>query len=274
MRLFVSIDLEGASGIFRWGDEKEDAGRMVRDLNIVLNTIKNDDIWKDIERIVVADSHAFGKNIHISEIENDKTWLISGSHRTDYMMEGLSREFTACLFIGYHSRVGEAAAILDHTYSGSTVKEVKINGRICGETEINAFLAGYYDVPVIFASGDDKLQKQISDFYGNEFPYALVKYGIAKDAAMLLSEGDSRKSLVSAAEKAIKILKSGSQDRYIRKAESPVKFSVRFKDSLHAYNASIIPFVEYASGDTLEFTMKDYRDAFRLFEALVSLARG
>jgi D-amino peptidase len=273
MKLFISIDQEGASGIFRWGDEKEDAKRMVRDLNIVLGAIKEDEIWSSIESITVADSHAFGRNIPISGIENEKTFLISGNSRTDFMMEGLDSSYDACMFVGYHSRAGEASAILDHTYSSSAVKEVKINGRLCGETEINAYLAGYYEIPLIFASGDDKLQKQIFEFYDEDFPYSLVKYGISKDSAMLLCEQASEDSLVKGVRKAMKLMKIGIHKKYIRKAKNPVKFSIRFKDSLQAYNASIIPFVDLVNGDTLEFVQEDYRDSFRLFEALVALSR-
>lgn len=274
MKLFISIDLEGISGIYQWGDEKDDAKRMVRDLNIVLRTIKEHDIWNDIESIVVADSHGFGRNIAISDLEIEKTYLIGGARRIDFMMQGLDSSYDACLLIGYHSRAGVAGGILDHSYSNRAVKEVRVNGRICGETEINAYLAGYYEVPVIFSSGDDILQNQIIEFYDKGFPYALVKKGISKDSAMIFPEDLSKKNLTYAVKESLNLLKSGQAKKYLRKAKNPVSFSVKFKDSSQAYSASLLPFVTLINGDTIEFVMEDYRDSFRLFEALLVMARG
>lgn len=274
MKLYISIDLEGISGIYRWGDEKEDAKRMLRDLKIVLNTLATESIWGEIDSVIISDSHGAGNNLSISDLDIDKVHLIGGHYRHDFMVHGIDDSFDACFFIGYHSMAGGIGAVLDHSYSNKAVDEVKINGRVCGETEINAYMAGYYGVPVIFISGDDKLQGQVLSFYDEGFPYALVKKGISKESSLLFSESLSLNNLVKSTKKAINILNDNQHRKYIRKIENKVSFSVRFKDSIFAYNASILPFVRLTNSNTVEFTLNDYKDSFRLFSALLVLARG
>lgn len=268
------MDHEGISGTYDWENEKEDAKRMTRDLNIVLNTIKEDDIYREIDSIVVADSHGGGKNLSISNIECEKAYLVSGANRNEFMMQGLDDTFDACFLIGYHSRGGEPGAILDHTYSNRAVKSIRINDKLCGETEINSYFAGYFNIPVILVSGDDKLEKQVYKFFDSDFPYALVKKGISKCSSILFPDVISRANLEDNTLKALDILKNSQHKRYIRRIEDIVKFSITFKDSIYAYNASIIPWVSLIGGDTIEFELKDYRDAFRLLGALLVLSRG
>jgi len=189
-------------------------------------------------------------------------------------VEGLDASFTAAMFLGYHAASGSPQAVLDHTYSNALVKEVRINDQVVGEMQINAYMAGYYGVPLVLLSGDNAFQQQVAGFYDKDMPYAMVKYGISKDAAVLLQEKKSEAALVQATRSAITLLKQGGQKRYLKQPDTPVTFTVTFKDSKQAYTATVLPGVELTQGTTVSFTSQDYRDAFRLFEALVVLARG
>lgn len=73
------------------------------------------------------------------------------------MMAGLDETFQACMFIGYHARAGETAAVRDHTINGAIVHSVSVNGREWAECDLNAAHAGSLDVPLVLVSGHDKI---------------------------------------------------------------------------------------------------------------------
>lgn len=63
--------------------------------------------------------------------------------------------FDALLLVGYHSRAGTKKGVLAHTNT-RRVKKFQLNGVEIGEIGLCAIYAGYYDVPTIFISGDDR----------------------------------------------------------------------------------------------------------------------
>ena len=82
------------------------------------------------------------------------------------MMEGIDESFDAVLFIGYHAKAGTPDSPLAHTMNGN-IKDISINDVSLPEAGVNALIAGLYDVPVIFLSGDVAICKQSKDLFGN-----------------------------------------------------------------------------------------------------------
>lgn len=79
------------------------------------------------------------------------------------MREGIDKSFDAVIFIGYHAKAGTPNAILEHTMSSRNITDVSINGISLPEAGINALIAGYYDVPVVFLSGELAVCHQIKE---------------------------------------------------------------------------------------------------------------
>ena len=61
------------------------------------------------------------------------------------------------LFVGFHSRAGTPQGLLSHTWAGAIVHEITVNGRVCGETALNAAICGAFGVPVGLVAGADDL---------------------------------------------------------------------------------------------------------------------
>lgn len=89
--------------------------------------------------------------------------LITGNLKKLSMVEGVENT-DAAIFLGYHSKAG-SKGVLDHTYFGRVIYEVRINDLPLGEFAINAYVAGNFDVPVIFLTGDDEVVKKSKDTY-------------------------------------------------------------------------------------------------------------
>ncbi len=212
MNIFISFDLEGISGVSSWREMKKDSPHFnlikklaTADVNATIRGIRK--ASQDIGEILVCDSHAMGENLLIDELEKG-AHLIKGSPRNYYMMEGLNKNFDVVFFIGYHTMVGTKSGLMDHSYSSSSIYNIKINRLDVGETEINAAIAGYYGVPVGLVTGDDLLIKEVKKFLGNRTMTVITKSCISRFAAKCRHPIEVQEEIEAKAAKALKIAKT------------------------------------------------------------------
>src|SRR5436309_12202805 len=156
MKLFLSTDFEGTSGIVAWeqiieGNPEYEQGRRL--LTDEVNAVIHGALEAGATEFVVNDSHAYLRNLHAQDLAGKAT-LITGRHKPLYMMQGLDASFDGVCFVSYHGSIGAEHAVLSHTYNPRAIWEVRINGEVVGESGINALVAAHYGVPIIFVSGD------------------------------------------------------------------------------------------------------------------------
>jgi D-amino peptidase len=157
MKLFLSTDFEGVSGVVAWeqiieGNSEYEQGRRL--LTDEVNAVISGALEGGAKEFVINDSHHYMRNLRPQELLG-KAMLITGKHKPMYMMEGLDSSFDGICFVGYHGSIGAEQAILAHTYNPGAIWEVRINGQVAGESAINALVAAHYHVPIIFISGDE-----------------------------------------------------------------------------------------------------------------------
>lgn len=93
--------------------------------------------------VTVADGHGNMSNILVEELD-ERARLVSGNNRVLCQLTGLDDSFGGIMFVGHHGReAGSARAVISHTLAGVAVAEMKINGKVVGETEMNAGAAGF-----------------------------------------------------------------------------------------------------------------------------------
>ena len=131
MKIYISVDIEGISGVTNWGFTHEGGYNyerarrfMTEEVNAVIRGAKK----AGAEEILVNDSHGPMTSILIEELDEDVV-LISGNKKILGMMEGIDNTFDAVMLIGYHGR-HNTSGILAHSYNGSVVSEIKLNGRV------------------------------------------------------------------------------------------------------------------------------------------------
>src|SRR5699024_9727547 len=107
--------------------------------------------------IVINDSHSKMNNLLIDELHSDVT-LISGDVKPFSMMQGLNDDYDGAMFIGYHARAG-SFGVMSHSMVHA-VRHFYINDIPLGELGMNAYVAGYYGVPVLLVAGDDQAIKE------------------------------------------------------------------------------------------------------------------
>jgi len=271
LKVYISIDMEGISGIVDWSQvdfrrrpqEYEACRRlMVGDLNAAIEGV----LEAGADEVVVADSHGRMSNLPPEEV-HEAAVLIRGSPRPWMMMEGIDESFDAALYVGYHSMKGTERGVLCHTISGRVVDAIYINGVEMGEFGLNAALAGWHGVPSIFISGDQAVVEEARRLVPN-IRGAVVKWGVSRYAARCLHPAKARRLIREKASEALKALGEFKPFR----VDEPVEVRMRFVTSTMADVAALIPYAERVDGRTIRMTFEDYPTAFRGIRTAIAVA--
>ncbi len=271
LKVFISVDMEGLAGVIS-GDQTsssgKDYGRVRRWMTEEVNAAVRGALEAGATEIVVNDSHGSMRNVIASEL-NPAAYLITGSPKPLSMMQGIDKSFDAVILIGYHARAGTKDGVLDHTISGGSIYSIKVNGREMSEAELNALIAGWYDVPVVLITGDVAICEQAKESLGEELEVAAVKEAVGRYAAKSLTPQKAQELI----QKKTKIaLEKGKKTKPF-KMKPPYRFEVNFLRSSMADGAELIPQVERTGGRSVSFVIDDYIKAFKLLRALIYLAR-
>ncbi len=272
--VFISFDIEGISGISSWRELKKDSSsllhakqRATEEVNAAIRGIKKS--RNDIKEIVVCDSHAEGENLVIDRLERG-VYLTKGSPRNYYMIEGINEHFNVLFFIGYHAMAGTKGAGMAHTYSSSTIYNIKINGTHVGETEINAAVAGHYGVPLGFVSGDDFLIKEVKEFFGSDIETVITKYGISQFSAKCRHPLDVQQEIERKSEKTVKNIEKLKPFTF----NYPVNAEFELVSSLVGDVVESIPELKRISARKLVFEAKNILAFYRVMRLICGLARN
>jgi D-amino peptidase len=154
--VFISVDMEGVAGVARLNNTAPGHSTFPRG-QVLMTHEANAAVAGAYDagagRVVVADSHGAMDNI-LPELLDARATLVAGSPRTCGMVCGLTEEFDAAFFLGYHAAAG-LPGVLAHTFTGHWT-ELRINGESQSEADVNALLAGELGVPVKLLTGDDQ----------------------------------------------------------------------------------------------------------------------
>lgn len=168
LKVFISVDMEGLSGVVTSGDVGGATGDyqyfrkiMAQEANAAIEGA----IRAGATDVLVRDSHGAKQNILPGDLDRRARLLRGASIGPKNMMEGIDSSFAAAVFIGYHAKAGTPNAILEHTSNGNVV-DFSINGVSLPEGGYNALVAGLYGVPVVFVAGDRAVVDQMRTLLG------------------------------------------------------------------------------------------------------------
>ncbi len=273
MKLYISADMEGVAGITA-SEQTDPNGQPEYPQSCKLMTGEvaaacQGAFAAGVSDIVVNDSHWNMRNIIHEELP-PQVRLIRGSLKPLSMNQGLDPSFQAAAFIGYHAPVGVADAILDHTYSGESVYDVRINGELCSEARINAAMAGEFGVPVIFISGDQNACADAKSFLPG-IEAVEVKQAMGRYSAASLSPQEARAAIKNGIERAVRGLQSEGARARPFSFKTPIRLELTFSSTARADVASLLPGSERPQARTISFAHEDYTTVFKAFRALLVL---
>lgn len=269
MRVFVSADMEGITGIATpedcvRGEREYERGTdlMHRDVNAAVAGAAA----AGADDIVVNDSHSSMRNLDRERLD-DRAALVRGNTKPRSMMQGLTGETDAVLFVGYHAMAGTPTAVLNHTFLGHALVRLRVDGDEVGELGWNARLAGSLGVPVALVTGDDRTVAEAEAELGDPETVA-VKTAVDRFSAELRPPSETAPEIEAAAARAIERARDG--DAPVSVPERPVEISAAWSTTNAAARAAGTPGVERVGGRETAVTAERYPAAF---EAAVAMLR-
>lgn len=271
MKVFISVDMEGVTGITDPEDvlpAGQDYGRgrvfMTGDANAaILGAFDG-----GATEVLVNDSHWTQRNL-LLELLDPRARVIKGFHKPMCMVQGLDETFDAAVFVGYHSCAGTEGGVLNHTLLGKEVQNLFLNGEPMGETRLNSLLAGHFGVPVAFVAGDTAVCREAQSVLGDDLPTFAVKDGIDMFVASCLHPEVAQMGIREGVARA---LKGARRRKPYRTKGKKYTFAFEWNTTTIASTCALIPGVRKTSPRTSEFTSDNLPEAMGLIMAEILLA--
>jgi D-amino peptidase len=271
VKVYVSVDMEGLAGVNhptptdRRDSRYPDAvGLMVGEANAAIEGA----FEGGATEVLVNDSHGAMYNLRPAELDR-RARLLQGQKAWS-MVEGAGpdRGFGVALFVGYHARAGHPRGTIAHTYSGRPTAS-RLNGRLVGETGINAAVLGQWGVPVGLVSGDDALAEEVEEW----LPWAervVVKDATGGSSAASLHPEAARQLICDGAARAVRRALAGELRPL--EVDRPVVVEVEYVNGVTADFAAVVPGAIRFGDRGVRFEAADPVAVYRGFLAGIRLA--
>jgi len=268
MKIYIATDMEGISGIHNSnqvtpGEVNYGEGRKY--LTEEINACVEGCFRGGATEVIVSDSHYGGANVIWHELDGRASYRI-GHHENKPDPTGRLPGIEGCdglILLGYHAMAGTAGAMLRHTMNSADWHNFYVNGKASGEIVWDAGLAAEYGVPVIMASGDDKLCAEALDFFPG-IVTACVKQGFARFGGILLSKDAARKLITDKSAEAVRRCKEFKPIEFTL----PVTLRLENTERTKAYNNTNKPYMTIIDDRTFEVTGGSFSEAvYRLLNA-------
>jgi D-amino peptidase len=265
MKIYISADIEGVSGIDHWdeatlGKTNYDIFReqMVREVTTACEAA----IAAGATEIVVKDAHDSGRNL-IPERLPHPVQLIRGWSGHPYsMVQELDSSFDALILIGYHAPAGSGANPLAHTLTTS-LAQVRLNGQPIAEFHLMTLTAASEGVPVVFVSGDAMLCSQVKA-YDPQIETVATKKGWGESVLSIHPE------------EAIHRIRAGVEQALLNRGHISVKplpaqfeLAIEYKHPPKAYRSSFYPGAELQDDRTVVLKTNHWFDVMRALQFII-----
>jgi D-amino peptidase len=270
MRLYISSDMEGVAGVCSW--DQVDA-RTPHPEYATYRRYYTQEVVAAIEGaraggaadVLVNDSHGPMRNLDFELLPHDVR-VIFGNRKPFSMVQDADRGFGGAFFIGYHGAIGDANAVLCHTYTPSVIYELRLNGVRCSEATLNAALLGSYGVPLLYVTGDrttvEGVQAQMPWVHG-----VVVKESIGNFSADSMTPASAQRAIRDGARTAV--ARAASAKPFV--IEVPIRMEIQLTKVEQADYVALIPGFERTGPRGVRFTDDNVRTIFKAFVATFRL---
>jgi D-amino peptidase len=171
------------------------------------------------------------------------------------------------MFVGYHCGIGTLHGVLDHTYAGAAISQMKLNGVVVNEAIINALIAGQHCVPVGMISGDEQFCLQTATVLKN-VRAATVKWAVSRYAARSMHPAKACELIRRKAKESVREFKKFKP----LKMKPPYNLEVRMHNTGMADKCEIIPGAGRTDAFTITYTSHTVPDIFKAMLCIVEMA--
>ncbi len=136
-----------------------------------------------------------------------------------------------------------------------------------GETAINAAIAGYHNVPLVFVAGDLATTEEAKAL-SPDIGVVAVKEAVSRTAAKCLHPKVARGLITKGVAEALG--RRGTIQPFA--FEPPIEVTVKYVNALMADAVAFMPSAERVDGRTVRFVQDDYLKAFGALRASIYIA--
>jgi D-amino peptidase len=252
--VFVITDAEGVAGVCRQ-DQTDPKDQEMRQLLTGEINAAVDGLYEGgAAEVIVWDGHDGSQTLSALTI-HPRSKLIIGDLGVTMTLE---RHYAAIGFVGQHARANRKGGLLAHSYSSLGIQTMLMNGKPVGEIETRAALAGAFNTPVIFLSGDQAAADDLHSVVPNA-ELAVVKEGFANYSCQTLPAQAAQNLIHERARSAIQ--KATEIKPY--KIEGPVTIQIEYttRNALGP-DAHLRPGAEIIDARTIRYSGKDFLEAW------------
>jgi D-amino peptidase len=235
MKVFISVDMEGISGLVRWADVgsggidfQRNRSRMTADANAAVEGAFS----AGATEVIVEENHGVEDLcvLMMDEIDSRCSVIRGGGRPGATTMAGLDESVGVVLLVGHHGRAGSFPGIMAHTISYGVFKLVHLGGSPIGEPDFFAIRAGELGVPIGMVSGDQVAAAQVTA----RCPWAvtvIIKEALGNQSGNCIPPVRARKMIQAGAESAVKRAFAGALQPY-NEISGPYEFEVELRQPM------------------------------------------
>jgi D-amino peptidase len=269
MKVYISVDMEGVSGVVHpehtgWSGKRHHEARAL--LTGELNAAVEGALAAGATEILACDGHSNGRNVVLDDLHPAATLLWGRQNRTLGQVHAIDEGFDALVMVGFHARAS-TSGVLNHTINSGVVHWMKLNGVLQGEVDLNVAVAAHFGVPTAFVSGDDQVVAQTLERYP-EVGTVVTHRWVGTYASRVIAPVLSRERIRDGVERAL----GRVRDLPVRRLTAPYSLEIGFKDTAMLEAVTLIPGVVATDPMTARFTHDDLPTVIRCCLAMLSLA--
>jgi len=270
VKLYVSSDMEGTAGVCSWAQVDPSnlheypvyRRYMTREVRAAVDGARE----AGATSFLINDAHWDMRNLLWDELPDDVR-VISGARKPLSMAQGAAERHDAAFFTGYHAKIGDANAVLAHTYNDATLYGVSVNGKPVSEALLNAAVLGIYGTPVVLITGD----RTVVDDVQRDLPWitgVVVKESIGFSSTNTMMPLAACEAIRAGARNALRSVARAKPFTF----EPPVELTIECAKVENADFIELLPRFERIGGRTVRFVSTEYLAAFNAF--LVAMRLG
>ena len=264
MKVFISADIEGVTGICSWDEADKnhpDYEPFRQQMMAEVLAACEGANAAGAREILINDAHDTGRNLDAGVLPTNVKLIRSWAPDPLCMIQGIDDSYSALMMIGYHSKAGSSGNPLAHTLSSRKVHRVKLNGEPASEFIIHALAAETFGVPTVLVTGDRALAKDVT-----------ARIPAAKTVATMRGEGNS---VISNHPKVMRDqIRSASEEALRQRAHCHIALAksylveIEYKKFQDAHRMSFYPGAERAGDHSVSFATQDYYEVMRFLQFL------
>lgn len=278
--MLISADMEGTCGVVNWvqvippeiaragqAGSTSEYERARRRMTLEVNAAVEGALAAGADEVLVNDSHDGMRNLIPDELHPDAQF-ISGFDKDLLMVQGADESgVQGMLYTGYHARAGTPDGPLAHSFTG-WVHDIRVDGTSMGEYGVNALIAGHFNVPVIFVSGDNRAVEQTQELLGAQVVGVATKRGYSVTSALNDHPTKAQSAIRAGAERAVRQI--GDARPYTLTSNATVEIDLDHQS--RASGAEKITGVERTAWRTISFQPADGLDLARYMRSILTAA--